>query len=94
MLLRYSLSKKAVFLEILLVFIAVFGCKKGRTARNVCPIDGEAPQWVGQRNGKSCEYFHYSDIERHSHSWWADCEQNGALPSSQPSKSQPSIKPQ
>ncbi|HVS88469.1 MAG TPA: hypothetical protein VHF01_09660 [Candidatus Acidoferrum sp.] len=34
--------------------------------------DGQAAQWRGRRNGNSCEYFRYSDTERHSHSWWGD----------------------
>jgi len=41
--------------------------------KNVCPIDGQPPEWSGQRKGDSCEYSHYSIIEKKTHSWWADC---------------------
>jgi hypothetical protein len=83
------MTTNAVLLEVLLISLTVTGCDKNQSQKNVCPIDGQQPQWVGQKNGKSCEFFHYSDIERHPHSWWADCEQGGtqqqnSLPSSPP----------
>jgi hypothetical protein len=87
------MAKKIIFLAIGLISLAFTGCSNNRTHKNVCPIDGESPQWVGQRNGDSCEFFHYSDIERHSHSWWADCEQNGAQQSNPLPNSPPSIQP-
>jgi hypothetical protein len=61
-------------LTLLLVFLVFTGCN---SHNNVCPIDGQPPQWSGQRKGQSCEYFHYSDVERKTHSWWADCAQDG-----------------
>ena len=45
--------------------------------KNICPIDGQPPQWVGQRKGQSCEYFHDNDIERQTYSWWAECARHG-----------------
>jgi len=67
-----------LLLAILGIFLTLAGCGKSQSRKNVCPIDGQPPQWAGQRKGNSCEYFHYSDIERHTHSWWADCEQDPA----------------
>jgi len=53
-----------------LIFLVIAGCDR---RKNVCPIDGQPPQWSGRRNGQSCEYFHYSNMERKTHSWWAEC---------------------
>jgi hypothetical protein len=58
-------------LGLVLVLLTTAGCER---AKNACPIDGQPPEWTGRRNGKSCEYFHYSQVERTTHSWWADCE--------------------
>jgi len=66
-------TKKKRRVLILIVLIGT-GCNK---QKNVCPIDGQPPQWVGQRKGSSCEYFHYNDVERQTHSWWADCAHEG-----------------
>jgi len=87
------MAEKVIFLVTLLISLAVAGCARNQTQKNVCPIDGQPPQWVGQRNGKSCEFFHYNDIERHSHSWWADCEQSGTQQSNPLPSSPPSIQP-
>lgn len=57
-----------------LSFVTLAGCHKKQGSKNVCPIDGQPPQWSGGRKGNACEYFHYSDTERQSHSWWADCK--------------------
>jgi hypothetical protein len=60
-----------------LLFLIVLGaaaCKRESAHQNVCPIDGAAPQWMGRRNGNSWEYLHYKDVERQTHSWWADCK--------------------
>ena len=51
--------------------VILLGCQANH--KNVCPIDGQPPEWSGQRRGKSCEYFHYSIVEKKTHSWWADC---------------------
>jgi hypothetical protein len=61
------------------VFIAllastVSACSSVDHSRTTCPIDGQPPQWRGKRNGNSCEFFHYSDVERKAHSWWGNCE--------------------
>lgn len=62
--------------QVLLVLwsLSVAGCGEKHAGANVCPVDGQAPQWVGEQKGDSCEYFHYSDLERKTHSWWADCK--------------------
>jgi hypothetical protein len=36
--------------------------------KNVCPIDEQPPEWSGERKGRSCEYFHYSVVEKKTHS--------------------------
>jgi hypothetical protein len=59
------MAKKVTVLAVVLISLAVSGCTKNETVKNVCPIDGQAAEWVGQKNGKSCEFFHYSAIERH-----------------------------
>jgi hypothetical protein len=51
--------------------LILLGCEANH--KNVCPIDGQPPEWSGQRRGKSCEYFHYSIVEKNTHSWWAEC---------------------
>ncbi len=63
---------------ILLVLLIVAGCTKYRAHKNVCPIDGQSPEWSRQLIGKTCEYFHYNVVERTTHSWSADCENNVA----------------
>jgi hypothetical protein len=60
--------------SLLLIVFVFAGCN---SRKNVCPIDGQPPQWVGQRKGQSCEYFHYNDVERQTHSWWAECAHDG-----------------
>lgn len=67
------MTKMPSAVGITLIAIALSGCSKEH-AVTTCPIDEQPPQWRGQRNGKSCEFFHYSDVERRPHSWWADCE--------------------
>jgi hypothetical protein len=57
-----------------MIVMSAAACKGGRSGKNVCPIDGAAPEWTGQRNGNSCEYLHYSAVERQTHSWWAKCD--------------------
>jgi hypothetical protein len=65
-----SLSiKKAALAALALILL---GCSEANR-KNVCPIDGQRPEWSGERKGSSCEYFHYSIVEKQTHSWWADC---------------------
>ena len=54
------------------------GCSQKTTQKNICPIDGQPPQWSGAKNGRSCEYSHYSVVEKKTHSWWADCQPDAA----------------
>jgi hypothetical protein len=67
------MHKMSLTLGISLIAVALSGCSKEHSG-TTCPIDGQPPQWRGQRSGNSCEFFHYSDVERRTHSWWADCE--------------------
>lgn len=43
---------------------------------NLIPSNHFASRSVRQA-GSSCEYSHYSVIEKKTHSWWADCSKNG-----------------
>ena len=40
---------------------------------NVCPIDGRAAEWTKPRDGVTCEYGHFSEMERTAHTWSARC---------------------
>jgi len=35
---------------------------------NACPIDGRQAEWTNPRNGTTCEYRHFSEVERTTHS--------------------------
>jgi hypothetical protein len=85
--------KKVIFLVTLMIFLTITGCVESQTHKNVCPVDGQPPQWVGQRKGKSCKFFHFSDMERHSHSWWADCDQGETQKSNPLPNGPPSMHP-
>jgi hypothetical protein len=67
-------KRKAILTVLFLIVLGTIGCKRQSENLNVCPIDGAAPQWMGRRNGNSCEYLHHNDVERQTHSWWADCK--------------------
>ena len=60
------------YVALLMLILPVGGCAK-RRRRNLCPIEGQPSQWAERRNGHTCEYFHYSIIERRTHSRMADC---------------------
>ena len=64
-----------VFLALLLSLVATGGCEGQGEHKNVCPIDGQPPEWSKQRDPQTCEYFHWSYTERQTHSWTAPCEQ-------------------
>jgi hypothetical protein len=64
------MNRKLSLLSLALASLVMLACNK---RQNACPIDGQPPEWVGQRNGQSCEYFHYSVTEKKAHSWWAEC---------------------
>jgi hypothetical protein len=73
------MTKMPSAVGITFIVIALSGCSTREHAPKehaltTCPIDGQPPQWRGRNNGNSCEFFHYSDLERKTHSWWADCE--------------------
>ncbi len=54
-----------------LLLLLTAGCH--RVANNVCPIDGQLAEWKRPRHGHQCEYSHYSQLERMTHTWLADC---------------------
>ena len=67
------MNRRSLTLGVTLLVIALSGCSEQR-AGTTCPIDGQPPQWRGQKSGNSCEFFHYSDVEGKTHACWADCE--------------------
>jgi hypothetical protein len=38
-----------------------------------CPIDGHVADWTKQIDANSCEYGHFSAVERTFHTWSAAC---------------------
>ena len=78
---RSVTSPKGLFQSFFLTIglIAVCGCGGRAEHKNVCPIDGQPPEWSKPIDAKSCEYFHFSTIERQTHSWTAPCEKNTLL---------------
>jgi hypothetical protein len=59
-------------LGILMVFVVITGCAKRRVG-NTCPIDGAPAEYSKRISKNSCQYFHFSAVERQMHSWVADC---------------------
>ena len=70
-----SLNNLPVCFALLIILLATGGCGGQRQDKNVCPIDGQPPEWSKKRDSQACEYFHWSYTERHTHSWTAPCEQ-------------------
>jgi hypothetical protein len=70
-----TILKNLVLLLALLLSWGVGGCEKETKHKNVCPIDGQAPEWSRPIDAQTCEYFHFSPIERKTHSWTGPCEQ-------------------
>jgi|SRR5882724_9434083 len=68
-------ANRALHLSLVLIFLIIAGCD---SRKNVCPIDGQPPEGLWRKKGQSCEYFHYSVIEKKTHSWWAECTQESA----------------
>lgn len=68
------MRRGAILFALALTVMAAAACKGERSGKNVCPIDGAAPEWTGRQNGNSCEYLHYNAVERQTHSWWAECD--------------------
>jgi hypothetical protein len=56
---------------ILLLLLALSGC--GNKFPDSCPIDGAPAQFTKRLDEKSCEYTHFSAVERRTHNWVADC---------------------
>jgi len=48
---------------LIFIIVAVGGCAGKTERKNVCPIDGQAPEWSKQIDARNCEYFHFSAIE-------------------------------
>jgi hypothetical protein len=72
------MGRRVYALVLVLIILVIVACAKGHHRQNACPIDGQPPQWSGRRNGNLCEYFHYSAVEKTTHSWWADCDLGAA----------------
>jgi len=69
-----EVKRNGILVLPILIVLSAAACNRGHSGQNVCPIDGAAPEWMGRRNGNSCQYFHYSAVERQTHSWWAECK--------------------
>jgi hypothetical protein len=70
--------EKATVAALFLFILTIAACRNNEAHRPACPIDGQPPQWSGPRNGQSCEYSHYSVVEKKTHSWWAKCGEDAA----------------
>ncbi len=57
---------------ILLFFLGATGCAKGY-APNRCPVDGAPAEYSKRISANSCQYSHFSAVERQLHPWVADC---------------------
>jgi len=64
---------------LLVVWAGGAGCKQSNPHKNICPTDGQAPQWSKALSEGTCEYSHYREMERHTHMRTAKCE-NEQLP--------------
>lgn len=64
-------ARGAMRIVFLLPLLAT-GCSK--RSPSACPIDGLPAQVTKRLDEKSCEYSHFSVIERHTHTWVADYE--------------------
>jgi hypothetical protein len=67
-------KRGSTLIVLFMIVMSATACRGERSGKNVCPIDGAAPEWTGKRNGSSCEYLHYNAVERQTHSWWAACD--------------------
>jgi hypothetical protein len=54
----------------LLILVALRGVPQ-RPDR--CPIDGQVAEWTKRSGENSCDYGHFSAIERATHMWSAAC---------------------
>jgi hypothetical protein len=73
---RAVTNLKNLVLLLALLLSLIVGCEKETEHKNVCPIDGQPPEWSRQIDAKTCEYFHFNPIERQTHSWTAPCERS------------------
>jgi hypothetical protein len=69
------MKKKIGRIAILLFFLGATGCAKGTIgyAPSRCPIDGAPAEYSKRISANSCQYSHFSAVERQMHSWVADC---------------------
>jgi hypothetical protein len=40
---------------------------------NICPIDGQVAEWSKRQGQRTCEYGHFSTVEKTTHTWQAAC---------------------
>jgi hypothetical protein len=55
----------------LLLFILLHGHQSKRP--NICPIDGRQAEWTKPQNETTCDYGHFSEMEKKPHTWTAPC---------------------
>jgi hypothetical protein len=57
----------------LLLRAGLRGWRGGVRGPNLCPIEGHVAEWRSQRNATTCDYGHFSNIEKSAHRWSAAC---------------------
>ena len=57
----------------LLVYAYYEGSRRRQVLPNVCPIDGQPAEWSKRVGQRDCEYGHFSNLERKTHSWSDQC---------------------
>ncbi len=80
-----TMTNKIGRLAIPLVFLVITGCAKRRTS-NTYPIDGAPAEYSKRISANSCQYFHFSAVERQMHSWVGDCVKSTAYSPPSPEK--------
>jgi len=74
---RTDLAVGSVVVAVALLLIALI-LLRSKGAQPVdsqrCPIDGMPAEWRNRALGSNtCNYGHFSVVERQAHTWWAAC---------------------
>lgn len=56
-----------------LLLILIFRNRPQRPP-DVCPLDGQTAEWSTPQDADTCDYGHFSTIEKTTHTWSAPCE--------------------
>jgi hypothetical protein len=48
--------------------------RHGVRGPDYCPIDGKQAQWTKRRSDTSCDYGHFSNVEKTAHTWSGTCQ--------------------